>query len=372
MVRYWWVRDRSIWRAVLLGGMACIGLAVLCLQQFREVSSDVAPDDRARDASDSENKENESPRRVRPAFVPVATNSVQPANPIDGDRAFGMLKAMCDLGPRFSGSVGMQRQQALLTEHFQGLGLSVERQEFSAVHPLTGKAVKMTNLIVPLHPQFQERILLCAHYDTRPFPDRDPIPGGRRGTFVGANDGASGVAVLAELSRHLGDWNGEFGVDIVLFDGEELVFAERGKYFLGSEHFAQQYVKNPPSHRYRWGVLLDMVGDAKLGIFQEKNSVAWPDTRGLVQDIWSTAARLGVREFIARPEYEVQDDHFALRNSAGIPTCDIIDFYYPQPPEGRSYWHTRADTPDKCSPESLAKVGWVLLEWLKQARLPPR
>ncbi|MDA0657317.1 MAG: M28 family peptidase [Planctomycetota bacterium] len=356
--------------AAIVGGVAACG-AVLWWHdwQFGEGSGKVLS------VAGSENPSAgriESNGRGRSGFLPVAAKSDDDANPINGDRAYDMLKALCDIGPRPSGSPGMQRQQKFLTEYFQGLGFSVERQEFPAVHPLTGKPVKMTNLIVPLYPQLQERILLCAHYDTRPFPDRDPIPGGRRGRFVGANDDASGVAVLGELAHHLRDWNREFGIDIVLFDGEELVFDERGLYFLGSEHFAHQYVKNPPVHQYRWGVLLDMVGDAQLGIFQEKNSVAWPDTRGLVQDIWSTAARLGVREFIARPEYEVRDDHFALRNIARIPTCDIIDFYYPQPPEGQSYWHTRSDTPDKCSPDSLAKVGWVLLEWLKQVRVPPQ
>jgi len=299
--------------------------------------------------------------------VSIAVASTKTDRPFDGQRAFEMLTRLCDLGPRPSGSEGMTRQRALLKEHFEGLGSVVQFQEFTARHPLLDRDVGFSNMVVPLHPDRNVRVLLCAHYDTRPYPDRDPIPGGRRGRFVGANDGASGVAVLAELARHLQDFDRPFGIDVLLLDGEEFVFFERGKYFLGSEYFAKEYVKNPPPHRYRWGVLLDMVGDAKLGIFQERHSMSWPDTRILVQDIWQTATRMGVREFIPQVEYEVQDDHLALRNIAGIPTCDIIDFYYPRPIGHQSYWHTRADTPDKCSPDSLAKVGSVMLEWLKTA-----
>jgi hypothetical protein len=93
---------------------------------------------------------------------------------------------------------------------------------------------------------------------------------------------------------------------------------------------------------------------------QERNSISWPDSKPLVDDLWNTARRLGVREFIARPGHEIRDDHLNLHNRAGIPSCDLIDFDYPA-------WHTAGDTPDKCSALSLAKVGWVIEEWLKAA-----
>ena len=151
----------------------------------------------------------------------------------------------------------------------------------------------------------------------------------------------------------------KYGVDFVLFDGEELVYDEqRDPYFLGSTWFARQYAAKPPEHKYRWGVVLDMVGDADLQIYQEQHSVTWRNTRPLVNEIWETAERLGVEEFIPRAGYEVQDDHLPLRNIAKIPTCDIIDFDYPA-------WHTEDDTPQRCSGASLAKVGWVVYEWLK-------
>jgi Zn-dependent M28 family amino/carboxypeptidase len=261
----------------------------------------------------------------------------------------------------------MARQQRMLSEHFRGLGGSVERQEFRVRDPRDGRPVTMANLIVSWHPERRERILLCAHYDTRPWPDRDPDPRQRRGVFLGANDGASGVAVLAELARHMPELDIRYGVDFALFDGEEFVFDDqRDRYFLGSGYFARQYVAQPPPHRYRWGVLLDMVGDAQLEIYQEGFSVGWADTRPLVRDIWATAARLGVREFMARPKHYLRDDHLLLHDIAGIPTCNIIDFDYIRPGTRQSYWHTTADTPDKCSALALAKVGWVVLEWLKQ------
>ena len=284
-------------------------------------------------------------------------------SPVDARRSFRYLEAVCAIGPRPSGSQGMRAQQKLLVDHFERLGGQTHLQAFQTRHPQDGSAVEMANLVVAFHPERNSRILLCAHYDTRPFPDRDPRR--PRGRFLGANDGGSGVAVLMELAHHVAELEAPFGIDFVLFDGEEFVFEERqGTYFLGSEYFARQYVAAPPTHRYRSAVLLDMVGDAQLQLFQERNSVSWPDSRPLVDEIWGTAKKMGVTEFIARPKHEIRDDHLALHDIARIPACDIIDFDYPRS-SSASFWHTEADTPDKCSGESLAKVGAVLLEWLR-------
>ena len=285
--------------------------------------------------------------------------------PFDGEQCYAYLKSICAIGPRISGTPGMKQQQQLLADHFKELGGKVGYQNFRVRHPLDGKPVAMANLIVEWRPEAKERILLCAHYDTRPLPDRDPNPALRRsGTFLGANDGGSGVAVLMQLGHMMANYKGSVGVDFCFFDGEELVYdSNRDRYFLGSEWFARQYVAKPPPFRYRFGVLLDMVGDARLGIYQERNSASWPETRPLVARIWQTADRLGVREFIPRIKHEIRDDHLALRNTARIPTCDIIDFDYPG--EQNRYWHTTNDTPENCSALSLAKVGWVIWEWLQ-------
>jgi Zn-dependent M28 family amino/carboxypeptidase len=255
----------------------------------------------------------------------------------------------------------MQQQQQLVQRHFEELGGKVTLQKFHASNPLGGANVPMANVLVEWHPQRMERILLCAHYDTRPLPDSDPDPAQRRnGIFIGANDGASGVAVLMELAHLMPKFEGSVGVDFLLVDGEELVYVEnRDPYFHGSTWFARQYAKQPPGHKYRWGVVLDMVGDEHLQIYQEQFSVTWRDTRPLVKEIWATAARLGVDEFIPRARYAIRDDHLPLRNIGKIPTCDVID---------RDYlpWHTTMDTPQRCAPASLAKVGWVVYEWLKE------
>lgn len=278
--------------------------------------------------------------------------------PFNGTRAYEYLKQLSAIGPRPSGSAGMEAQQKLLVEHFQRLGARVELQRFQIRHPLDGSAVPMANVIARWFPERKTRILLCAHYDTLPFPMLDPQ--NPRGVFVGANDGASGVAVLMELAHEIPKLQNGFGIDLVMLDGEEFIFQPNGRYFLGSEYFARQYAQKRSPHRYRWGILLDMVGDADLQLYQERNSMWWSDTRPLVEDLWATAARLGVREFIAEKKYEIRDDHLPLHDIGGIPICDVIDFDYPP-------WHTQGDTPDKCSALSLAKVGWVVHEWLKTA-----
>jgi hypothetical protein len=292
------------------------------------------------------------------------------AMPLQPERAYGYLKEICAIGPRVSATPGMVKQQELIKTHFEKLGAKVSLQEFDARHPETGKTVRLANQIVEWHPERKERILLCCHYDTRPFPDRDPNPRNRRAPFIGANDGASGVAMLMEMGHHMANLSTKYGVDFVFFDGEELVYDDeyrRDPYFLGSEHFAREYVAKPPGHRYRWGILVDMIGDKRLQIYREVHSMSWPDTRPLVLDLWKTADQLGVKEFINVTRHEVRDDHLALRNIAKIPTCDIIDFEYPTA-RGPNYWHTVQDVPENCSGESMCKVGYVIHEWLQRVK----
>jgi hypothetical protein len=286
--------------------------------------------------------------------------------PFDGERAYGYLKQICAIGPRVSGTEGMRKQQELLKAHFESLGGRVSLQAFQARNPESGARVPMANLLVEWHPEKTERILLCCHYDTRPFPDQDPM--NPRGVFLGANDGASGAALLMELGHEMANLKCRYGVDFVLFDGEELVYdGNRDPYFLGSEHFARDYIASRPAHKYKCAVLVDMIGDAQLQIFREVNSMRTIPTRQLVADIWAIARSLGVKEFVAVTRYEVRDDHLALNNIARIPAIDIIDFEYPRA-RGENYWHTTKDVPEHCSALSLAKVGWVLKTWLERVR----
>lgn len=297
-------------------------------------------------------------------FLIFLTGSVSIANEpaqFSGTRAMEYLEAICELGPRPSGSEGMEKQRELLIRHFQKAGATVFRQAFRSRDGRNGDWVRMENLIVSWHPERNDRVLLGAHYDTRPYPDRDRRD--PRGIFLGANDGASGVAVLMELADSVAELKGTVGVDFVLFDAEEYVFEEkRDSYCLGSLFFARQYVSSRKagtiSYAYRCGVILDMVGDRNLTIWQEQQSVDWHDTRPVVESIWATAKQLQIQEFVPRPKYLINDDHVPLRMTGGIPTCDIIDFDYP-------HWHTTQDIPENCSAHSLGLVGRVILSWLQ-------
>ncbi len=279
------------------------------------------------------------------------------------DRAIGYLRAIVDMGPRVTGSEAMLRQQAFLTEFFTQQGADVSLQKTKIRHPLTGASVDMANLVAAWFPERPIRFLLCAHYDTRPFPDQDRHD--PKGLFLGANDGASGVAAWMEMSHQFADLPKDIGVDVVLFDAEEFVFAEGADdYFLGSTYFAQQYLMSPPSVPYRAGVLLDMVGDRELQLLYDRASLRY--AKEITKSIWRTAAKLGVTAFVPRTRMqEIRDDHLPLNQIAKIPTTDLIDFDYPRPGfRAPQYWHTTEDTPDKCSGASLAAVTWVVHQWI--------
>ena len=292
-----------------------------------------------------------------PALETISSLQPHQEMKVRGERAYTYLKRICELGPRPSGSAALEQHRILVEKHFTDLGAHVIRQPFQARHPISRKKVAFANIIASWNSERQPRILVAAHYDTRPYPDRDPNPEKRKAPFIGANDGASGVAVLMELAHFLNQINGPYGIDLILFDGEELVYDEQGTYFLGSRHFAREYRRNRQANRYMAGILVDMVGDRDLQIYQEENSLAFAPQ--LVASIWSIAAQLNIPEFIPRSKYEIRDDHLPLNTIANIPVCDLIDFDYPA-------WHTTRDTPEQCSPSSLEKVTRVVLKWLQQ------
>lgn len=283
----------------------------------------------------------------------------------DGDRAYRHLVEICKIGSRISGSPGMARQQKMIVDHFEKLGATVTDQGFDVAHPLTGNPVRMNNLIVSWDPKAEKRILLCCHYDTRPFPDRDRL--NPRGIFYGANDGASGVALFMEMAESIKEIKIPYGygVDMVFFDGEELIYKQGvnqylGKYFLGSEYFSTDYKNNPPKHKYVYGVLVDMIAGRNLKLYYEINSLELAPE--VTKSVWDAAKELKEKAFIAKEKHEVQDDHLPLNKIAKIPTCDLIDFDYP-------HWHTQGDVPRNCSGASLERVGRVLLYWLQH---PPK
>ncbi|MEQ1825379.1 MAG: M28 family peptidase [Pirellula sp.] len=282
---------------------------------------------------------------------------------LNAKRAFSYLEKICAIGSRTSGTPGMKKQQEMLQEHFEKHGGTVLWQPFDMRHPETGNRVDINNMVVQWRPELTQRVMLCTHYDTKPFPANDAK--NPRGLFVGANDGGSGTALFMELAHVMNDLPTKVGVDFVFFDAEELVYDEnRDQFFIGSTYFAQAYANNPNGTRYRCAILLDMIGDIDLQLQIEKNSFDF--ARALVEDVWGVAKKLKVKEFENRMQGPIRDDHLPLNEIAKIPAIDIIDFDYSRGARSRSFWHTTADTPDKCSGASLVKVGKVLVEWIKQ------
>ncbi len=179
--------------------------------------------------------------------------------------------------------------------------------------------------------------------------------------FIGANDGALGVALEMELAHHLTNLKTQRGVDLVLFDGEELVFGNDpdAEYFLGSTEFAKRYAQlvgaRRIQYRYVAGMVLDMVGGRDLKLPQEPRSNFYAP--GIVRQVWSVADAVKAKSFKNYEGREVRDDHLPLNEIGGIPTIDLIDFDYP-------FWHKADDLPENCSAESLEEVGRVISTWL--------
>lgn len=314
-------------------------------------------------------KEGDPKDPKRPAFAedraPAAAGIAEIK--LDAARAMKYLKAVCDIGPRISGSEGMKKQQELIEKHFTDLGAKVTRQEFQARQKSRPAPVDMVNLIVSWKPEAARRILLCTHYDTRPIADQEVNMGNWGKPFISANDGSSGVAMFMELAHHMKDLKGDLGIDFIFFDGEEYVFqTDRDvggdEYFFGSRHFAQDYVKTAATRKFRYeaGVLFDLFAAPGAKFPVEGHSLQMAPK--VAEQIWRVAEGLKVKSFRMERGQPVLDDHIALNQTAGIPTVDIIDF-----PDGAGggylHWHKLSDTPDKCSGEQMADVARVVLTW---------
>ena len=298
-------------------------------------------------------------KKSRPAFA--EDRDPRPAAravPFDGKRAMEYLKAVCDIGPRMSGSPGMKKQQALLRKHFAALDLTVTEQTFTAQQASQRQGVEMTNLIVSIHPDRKRRVILCSHYDTRPIADQEMDPRKWREPFVSANDGGSGVAFLMEFANHAKHLRPDLGVDLVFFDGEEYIFEkDRDRYFFGSQHFAKEW-KKARGPDYAAAVLLDMIAGKDPRFPVEGHS--WFGATQLCRDLWNIAQEQGCKAFAHEIGQHVLDDHIALLK-AGIPAVDIIDFDYP-------HWHRLTDTPENCAPDGMEQVARVLNVWLQRVK----
>lgn len=270
------------------------------------------------------------------------TPSVRPASTgveFDGQRALADVERQLLLGPRTPGSLAHAQFREWAEGELEVAGWQVETQTTSRLgHPIYN--------IIASRSAGQPKVIIGAHYDSRLYADHDLDPAKHQQPVPGANDGASGVAVLLELARTLPKDN--HTVWLVFFDAEDNGNIPTWDWILGSRAFVEEYFPAPEAV-----IIIDMIGDADLNIYQEKNS----DPQ-LTAEIWTCAAELGYAEyFIPEEKFSMLDDHTPFLE-ASIPAIDIIDFDYP-------YWHTTADTTDKVSGKSLKVVGDTLLAWLK-------
>lgn len=269
-----------------------------------------------------------------------------------GELAHELLVRQVAFGPRVPGSDGHAAQLEWMLEWFRSRADTVVQQAFT--HTTSrGEVLPLTNLLARFNPGAPERVLLLAHWDTRPLADQSRDPADRLRPVPGANDGASGTAVLMVLADLLQQQPPPVGVDLLLVDGEDYGPGTEDM-FLGARHFAAH---QPAGYPPLYAVLVDMVGDADLrlpieGYSQERA----PE---VVERVWDLAAQMGYGGIFSRsPGGYVMDDHLPL-NDAGIRTINIIDFEYgPR----NSFWHTPDDVPANTSGRSLQVVGEVLAE----------
>jgi len=285
----------------------------------------------------------------------------EPPPAFDGQKAYRYLIEQVDFGPRVPGSKASAECRDFFSNHFLGLGARVDSQAFTFFDPYSQTDIPLTNVIARYTGtgEAAEAVVLMAHYDSRPRTDYARDPKLKDKPIDGANDGASGVAVLMELGNLFAQKAPPCNVDLVLVDGEDW-----GKprdldyYLLGSREFARRGIRE----KYRFGIVIDMIGDSSQQLYREGYSDR--SYRALNDAVWRAAARLGITTFRDTIKYTIIDDHLSLV-SAGVPAIVIIDFDYP-------YWHTEFDTPDKCSPTALANVGRVLVEIIYNPSLWPK
>lgn len=272
--------------------------------------------------------------------------------PFPGDLAHQLLVEQVEFGPRIPGQPGHARQLAWMKEWLAARADTLIEQPFSYTTS-GGEKLSLTNLFARFNPQAPGRVLLVAHWDTRPLADRAATPEARTQPVPGANDGASGTAVLMALAELFHQQAPPIGVDLLFVDGEDYG-PETVDMFLGARHFAA----NPPEgYPPLYAILLDMVGDADLRLPVEGYSQEHAPE--VVARVWDLARDMGYAGiFVERPGGYVSDDHVSL-NEAGIRTIDIIDFDYGP---NNSYWHTPQDVPAHTSARSLDAVGEVVAE----------
>jgi len=264
----------------------------------------------------------------------------------DGNRAYEQVARQVSFGPRAAGSPALAKLVTYLESQLKSYGCNVETDLFSADTPV-GR-IPMKNILVKIPGEKPGIILLGTHYDTK-----------RLDNFVGADDGGSSTGVMLEIARLLCAQNrpGKYAVWIAFFDGEEAVNRDwkdpDNRY--GSRQMAARFAASGDIKNIRAFILVDLVGGHKIAFQRETSSTKW-----LTDLVWKTAAQWGYADIFDNRDFEVSDDHLSFL-ARGVPSTDIVDLE-----NSASYWHTPLDTLDKISPKSLAVVGHVVLESVKQ------
>ena len=292
---------------------------------------------------------------------------LQPVGPaFVADSAMAYCNAQCDFGPRTMNSKAHDLCEEWIVKKFKGFGLEVETQK-ADLTGWDGTKLHSTNIIAHFNPQAQRRILICAHWDSRPWADNDPDSTNWHKPVLAANDGASGVGVMLELARILqNDTTLAIGVDLVCFDAEDYgtpQWAEKNEdsentWALGAQYWAKNL---PENYKPQFGILLDMVGGQGAKFYQEQFSLRY--AASIVDKVWSAARHAGFSSlFTNEVGGGITDDHIPV-NEAGIPTVDVIPFYpdCDQSSFGPT-WHTVNDDMEHLDINTLKAVGQTLIQ----------
>lgn len=273
------------------------------------------------------------------------------------DNAYRYILEQLDFGPRNPNSTGHQKALVFFESEMKKYTNDVYLQNF--LYPgYNNEQLSLTNIIASFNRNAKNRIFICAHWDTRPRADQEKDAKLKNKPILGANDGASGVGIILELSRILKETPVDYGIDLILFDGEDYgVESDLANYFLGSKYFSANL---PADYKPQFGILLDMVGDKEAIFSKEGRSVQ--SAQDVVDMVWNIAQNLNASTFTPQEGSIIEDDHLPL-NQAGIKTIDIIDqglIGTNSSNERRNYWHTTKDDIENISKETLKQVGDVL------------
>lgn len=290
----------------------------------------------------------------------AADSTETPTVVFEADSAMYYLNQQVNFGPRVNNTEPHRRTAQWLEKELRRHGAQVSLQKMELTDA-DGVKINAVNIIGQYNPEAEERLLLLAHWDTRPWADADPDEANRKTPVPGANDGASGVAVLLETARLLGQQSPGTGVDILFVDAEDRGNHEdEDSWALGAQYFVDHPFK--PEYLPSQAILLDMVGGRGARFFYEAFSAqAAPE---LLQQVWATADAAGYGQiFVTAAGGGVTDDHVRFID-AGIPAIDIIEFDPTSPNGFNSTWHTLADTPDNIDPATLRAVGQTLVNFI--------